>query len=143
LDITIRSILVGEDGSEEAERGIAMASKLARCCSARLILVGVVEPPSAEQQAEGYVVENQARGERRLRETLERNAIRLTQSGINVETKLLHGEAEKALADLATQEGCDLIVIGHRHISRVRRWLEGSTASGLLRDTNISLLIVR
>jgi nucleotide-binding universal stress UspA family protein len=143
VNATIRSILVGVDGSDEADRGVAMAAKLAQCFSARLILAGVIEPASAEQQAEGYGPEGTAHREERLRQTLETAAAPVSQSGVNVEVRLLSGDAGKILAELAKNEGCDLIVIGHRDISRVRRFLEGSTSSGLLRDTDISLLIVR
>jgi nucleotide-binding universal stress UspA family protein len=142
VDTTFRSILVGDDGTEEAKRALVIASSLARCCSARVVVASVIEDPSAEQQAEGYGLEDHEGSERRVRKTLEDAASKLAQSGLSVETRLLRGEAEKALANLATREGCDLIVIGHRHISRFRRWLEGSTSSALLRDTNTSLLIV-
>ena len=143
MDITIRSILVGQDGTEEAQRAAAMAAKLAQCFSAEIILAGAVEPPSAEQQAEGYGLESPEESERRVSTMLEQTASDLGQAGVTVRIHLLKGEAEKALAEFANKTPCDLIVIGHRHISRVRRWLEGSTSSGLLKDSNVSLLVVR
>jgi nucleotide-binding universal stress UspA family protein len=139
VNTNIRSILVGDDATEEASRAVEVASTLAQCCSARLILVSVVEE-SAEQQAEGYGPKS---SEHDVLKELKQASSKLKETGVHVKTKLLRGDAEKALAELAEAESCDLIVIGHRNISRVRRWLEGSTSSGLLRDTGISLLIVR
>jgi nucleotide-binding universal stress UspA family protein len=42
----------------------------------------------------------------------------------------------------AEQNAADLVVVGHRDIARVRRWLEGSTSESLVRDCPISVLVV-
>ena len=54
----------------EAEQAVEVAISLAQSLSAKLILLGVVGPPSAESQAEGYGLETVAQARERLNERL-------------------------------------------------------------------------
>lgn len=137
-----QSILVGHDGSEGARRAVEMAFLLARCGAARVTLLGVLVPPSAETQAEGYGLEEHDREQVTIRHALEQACQSGREAGLAVESKVVSGEAEHALAQAAQSEEFDLIVVGHREVSGVRRLLEGSTAEDLLRDTGASILVV-
>ena len=49
-----RTILVGDNGTPEAARAVAVAMSLGEKYKAKVILLGVLVPPSAEALAEGY-----------------------------------------------------------------------------------------
>ena len=138
-----QSILVGDDGSPEAKRAVDTAFSLAKRYSAKLTLFCVKTPPSAEQWAEGYGLEEHERTQSQLVEEMERSAEAGRRQGVDVAIAKINGEtAAKEIEDYAEKNGVDLLVVGHRDVSRVRYWLEGSTSEHLLRHSSVSILIV-
>ena len=121
--MSFNSILVGDDGTPEAEQAVAVAISLGEKLGAKVILLGVVPPPSAESQAEGYGLTSSSNARKKLQEQLERTA-------------------ESSIEEVAQRTGADLIVVGRRHISRIRHWLEGSTSESLVRRCPVSVLVV-
>ena len=121
--MSFNSILVGDDGTPEAEQAVAVAISLGGKLGAKVILLGVVPPPSAESQAEGYGLTSSSNARKKLQEQLERTA-------------------ESSIEEVAQRIGADLIVVGRRHISRMRHWLEGSTSESLVRRCPVSVLVV-
>ena len=137
------SILIGDDGTPEAERAVNTALALGRAFKAQVIVLGVVRPPSAEAQAEGYGLDRSAKA----RATLERKFADLMQTGgaegISLVTEIIEGNPEEIIEREAEKRAADLIVVGHRDVNRVRRWLEGSTSEDLFKDSKVSVLVVR
>ena len=123
MSVSFNSILVGDDGTPEAEQAVAVAISLGEKLGAKVILLGVVPPPSAESQAEGYGLTSSSNARKKLQEQLERTA-------------------ESSIEEVAQRTGADLIVVGRRHISRMRHWLEGSTSESLVRRCPVSVLVV-
>ena len=117
---------------------MSLGEKLA----ARVILLGVVPPPSAESQAEGYGLAGPLHAREKLQEQLDRTALTGTQSGIEVEVEIVEGTAESSIESIAQRVGADLIVVGRRHTGRIRHWLEGSTSESLVRRSPVSILVV-
>ncbi len=137
------SILVGDDGSPASRRAVDIAFSLAKRYSARLTLLFVKTPPSAEQQAEGYGLEEHNRAQARLQEELEKSATAGRQAGVEVTLTVINGQVVgKEIERYTEQHAVDLIVVGHRDVSRVRYLLEGSTSRDLLRTSPVSILIV-
>ena len=62
--------------------------------------------------------------------------------GIPCSTELLIGYPPKQLALLADELDVDLIVVGSRHLSAVKRFLLGSTSRELLAETTRPILVV-
>lgn len=138
-----RSILVGDDGSPEMKRAVDTAFSLANHYSAKLTLLCVKTPPSAEQQAEGYGLEEHERSQAQLQVEAERSAEAGRQMGIDVAVAVTKGDtAAKEIEQYSEEHGVDLLVVGHRDLSRIRYWLEGSTCETLLRHSSASILIV-
>jgi len=140
--MNFHTILVGDDGTPEAEGAVAVAMSLGEKLGARVILLGVLPPPSAESQAEGYGLTSSSHGRKKLQEQLERTAQTGRQSGIDVAVEIVEGMAEPSIETTAQRTGADLIVVGRRHISRIRHWLEGSTSESLVRRCPVSVLVV-
>ncbi len=140
--MSFQTILVGDNGTPEAERAVAVAMSLGEKLKAKVILLGVFPPPSAECQAEGYGLDSRAAERTKLAEHLEHAAQAGRQRGVDVLAELVEGMPEASIEKKAVQYGADLIVVGHRHISRIRSWLEGSTSKLLVRRCPVSVLVV-
>jgi nucleotide-binding universal stress UspA family protein len=139
---TFQTILVGIDGTPEAENAAAVATSLANSLRARMILLGVLAPPSPESQAEGIGLEKAADERLRLQQQLQKILTAARECGIEVVAEIAEGEPEKEIERRAENALVDLIVVGHRDISRVRRWLEGSTSETLVRSCPAAVLVV-
>ena len=138
-----QSILVGDDGSPEMKRAVDTAFSLAKHYSAKLTLLCVKTPPSGEQQAEGYGLEEHERSQLQLQGEVERSAEAGRQQGIDVAVVVIDGAtAAKEIEHYSEEHGVDLLVVGHRDVSRIRYWLEGSTCETLLHHSSVSILIV-
>ena len=57
-------------------------------------------------------------------------------------SEIAAGDVEKEIERKSEEVSADLIIVGHRDISRVRRWLEGSTSEKLVQRSSASILIV-
>ena len=135
-------IIVGCNGSRESEHAVDVAISLAASIGARVVLLGVATPPSAESQAEGYGFKDPETVKRQLNDQLTRMANSAMVHGVQIEVEVVEGDAEKQIEKHATNENTDLIVIGHRNISRLRHWLERSTSEALLNRAKASILVV-
>jgi nucleotide-binding universal stress UspA family protein len=135
-------IIVGDNGTPEAEHAVAVAISLAESIGAKVVLLGVVKPPTPEAQAEGYALENPAAVKRKLNDQLARTVDSAKARGVDIVAEVVEGDAEKQIEKHASEEGADLIVVGHRDVSRVRHWLERSTSEALLKRSKISVLVV-
>jgi nucleotide-binding universal stress UspA family protein len=140
--LCFRTILVGDNGTLESERAVAVAMSLGEQLKATVILLGVLPPPSAESLAEGYGLESHVDARRKLEEHLERTAQAGRQAGVDVVAEIVEGMPEASIEKRAEHGGADLVVVGHRHISRMRTWLEGSTSESLVRRCPASVLVV-
>lgn len=141
--MAFKTIMTGDNGNPTAERAVDVALSLAAALQAHLIVVGVVTPPSAESQAEGYGMDSEAKA----RTMLEAKFTRLKQmaqtKNLSLATEIVEGDPEEMIEQRAEAEGVDLIVVGHRDVTRVRRWLEGSTSETLVKKSKVSVLVVR
>lgn len=135
-------IIVGCSGTPEAEHAVEIAIGLAAGIGAKVLLLGVAAPPSAEAEAEGYGLADPAKLLQRLNEQLTRMAAAAKAQGVEILVEVVVGDPEKQLEKHANDEGMDLIVVGHRHVSRLRHWLEHSTGEALLHHAKTSILVV-
>jgi nucleotide-binding universal stress UspA family protein len=136
-----KTILVGDDGTPEAEQAVDIAISLANSLRAKLIVLGVVAPPSAESQAEGYGFELVAQARETLKEKLGRKI--QASPGTEVVTEIFEGKPEEVIIQRVEQDSVDLVVVGRRDVAQVRHWLEGSTSEGLVRHCPVSVLVVQ
>jgi nucleotide-binding universal stress UspA family protein len=135
-------ILVGINGTPEAERAAKIAVSLAKDLQASLVLLGVIAPLSPETQAEGVGLERAMAARTQLKEQLSSTFATARELGIDVVAETAEGDPEKEIERRAEHGLVDLIVVGYRDIARVRRWLEGSTSETLVRTSRTSVLVV-
>jgi nucleotide-binding universal stress UspA family protein len=136
-------IVVGTDGSDGAEAAMQKVIDLARGSSATVHVVCAYPAPSALERVgltarqehvslRGVAADVVARGERRFRE-----------AGFAVEKHVREGDPAHTLIDVATEQDADLIVVGARGNTGLRRFALGSVSGKLSHHAPKSLLIVR
>jgi nucleotide-binding universal stress UspA family protein len=152
-DITIRKIVVAVDGSKPSLDASEQAISLAAKYEADLIAVHVVSPgvrydyledvitpglPASLKEVIVLAVEN---GQKYLDEVKQK----ASESKLEVQTEVLIGATSvvKEIVEYAAEHKIDLIVIGTRGISGIKRMLLGSTASGVLSYAHCPVLIVK
>lgn len=64
-------------------------------------------------------------------------------AGLEVETIILKGNPVEELTDFAKKEGIDLIVLGSHGKSGIERFLLGSISEKMVRNSKVSVLLVR
>jgi nucleotide-binding universal stress UspA family protein len=150
-------ILLPTDGSESSMKAagyaIAMARKKGENSNAELIALHVIYSEikhlystyyggSVNQNSIDGIIEH-AKNEAqtwfdKVQEEADQNNVKLRRE-IIVNSKSIVG----AVVDYAEQEGVDLIVIGSRGLSGIKKLLLGSTASGVITYAHCPILVVK
>ena len=141
----MKRILVGIDGSSESRAAAAFAARLAKATGAGLILAGIafesdplVDP---EMRARMQVYEQQEIA--RMMTMIKGIADEMAGSDLAIETLVETGAPAVALAEIASRKDVDMVVVGHRGRSAVKRLLLGSVADRLVQISTRPVTIVR
>jgi len=139
-----RKILVADDGSPDGERAASIAVELGAKLKAEVILLGVVEPANVQAEGEGLHVDDPSSSRRLMEDRFERFLKIGKAFGIPMMVEIVEGYPVEQIRKRALADQADLIVVGRRSLSGVRRWFEGSTSETLLREcNNCSVLVAR
>jgi len=152
-DIPIKKILIAIDGSKPSLDASEQAISLAAKYEAELIAVHVVSPdvrhgyledvitPGLPASLKEVVVLAMEKGQKYL-DDVKQNA---SENKVEVRTEVLIGGSSvvKEIVEYAEEHQIDLIVIGTRGISGIKKMLLGSTASGVLSYAQCPVLIVK
>ncbi|WP_457640012.1 universal stress protein [Persephonella sp.] len=140
------SILIGYDGSDSSKKALKKAVELSKLTGAQLHIVGVVRPFEfaaidyiSPEEIEEYEKEEISKEERFLKEAKEI----AEENGVSAITKVMEGEPAEELMAYADDNGCDLIVVGHRGVGGFKRMILGTTAGSLVKYANQSVLVVK
>jgi nucleotide-binding universal stress UspA family protein len=145
-----RSIVCGVDGSADSEAALAVAAEMAERLGARLVLANVVEhvhstyaavgpmgPGTVARAPLGDVLAEQVRAAERLLEEI------VEQAGVEAtELRVVSGFAAQRLADLADEEGAELIVVGSRGRGALKAAFLGSVSTTLSGIARCPVLVV-
>jgi nucleotide-binding universal stress UspA family protein len=142
-----RSIVVGTDGSTTAATAVDAAAQLAEQSGARLHLVSAYSSLDLQllAGATGVVPTPQHTGSLAAEEAklmLEELALTLEDRGINLTVHPCQGPADDALLEVARVQGADLIVVGSRGMTGVRRVL-GSVPNSVAHKAPCTVMIVK
>jgi nucleotide-binding universal stress UspA family protein len=140
----METIVVGTDGSPNAEAAVRRATRIAKGTGARLRLVTAFSDGPSFSEA----IRSSAKRERiDLREVAENLLARAREEvaaqGVEVDTEARGGDPAHALVDVAQEQGASMIVVGARGLTGFQRFLLGSVSSKLSHHAPCSLLIVR
>lgn len=132
-----RPVVVGLDGSEEAERGLAAARKLAAAEKLELILVrSVTMPPPVGVEFATYPADLMSSLDQAAKNYLEATA----QPG--EKTLLMQGESASAVLEAANQVDAGLIVLTSAGKGLSKRIALGSTTDRVIHGTERPVLVI-
>lgn len=145
--ITPNLILVPLDGSDSSFQAAKYGINLAKMAGARVIFVhAVVRPPYMEFKSAGLVIVSYIEEAKRHAESWFAKAGEMASSAgvkFTSETVLDVASVADTIVNYAESKKVDLIVMGTKGRTGVRRFLLGSVASGVLAHARCSVLVVR
>jgi nucleotide-binding universal stress UspA family protein len=140
----MQTVVVGTDGSPNAEAAVRRAADIAKADGAVLHLV--VAYPDVPTYSEG-ISSSAKRVPVNLREVAEGVLARaegeVGSEGVEVVTHAREGEPAQVILEVAGEQNADLIVVGARGLTGLKRFLLGSVSSKLSHHAPCSLMIVR
>jgi nucleotide-binding universal stress UspA family protein len=145
-----QQIVVGTDGSAGAGIAVEHAMELARLSGATLHVVSAHRITTPYQLAAASEVGMAAAAVGESNEASHDDAQRVCDNvverarglGVTAESHCVPGDAADALLTVAKDTGCDLLVVGNRGMTGVRRFVLGSVPNKLSHNSPSSLLIV-
>jgi len=148
---SLRTIVVGYDGTSPAELALARAAQLARLSGATVVVADVAAPeplyetPGAFGLAPYYSYTRE-RGVRSDEALWEQHRARvdavLAESGVAHEFAGVIGQPVEEIVETADRHDADLIVVGTREPGLLERLLGGSVSQGVARRARCDVLIV-
>lgn len=136
--IFLGEILVAYDGSETAKKAVEHAINLMKP-EDKLVVITVVPSAAIKEFAD---IEPEI-SLFRARESLNELLSDLERKGIVSEGVLREGDIADEILKMAFERECDLIVVGHKGISKIGRFQLGSVADKVARYAERPVLIVR
>ena len=145
-----KKILVPLDGSELAECVLPHVQSIAKGCGVQsVVFIRAVEPFHVPSGGEGggfrdedikrINSDNKADAERYLSQV----SSEAKYDGVKVRWEVISGKPAESIAEYATKNAVDLIIIATHGRSGVSRWVWGSVADRLLHSARAAVLMVR
>ena len=138
---TIRKILVPMDGSKGSFRALDEAIYLARQFGAQITGLYVLHV-AYDSPDLIYVPESQNRL-KKVEAFLKNAEKQVMKNKITFKKETLFGQESKKIIDFSQKEKFDLIVIGSRGPSPIKRMILGSVANAVVNKSKIPVLVVK
>jgi len=138
-----KNILVGYDGSKGGQAALRRAAVLARDLNVQLTALWVREPLPRYTDLPGEPESEAEAADEYFQERKKEVAEVAAQHGIKIACETRPGHPAKSIVQFATDQGCDLIVVGHSDHSELWGRLLGDTADRISDHAHCSVLIVK
>ncbi|MBZ5666658.1 MAG: universal stress protein [Acidobacteriia bacterium] len=137
-------ILIGIDDSKVSGDVLRAIVTQFRTEHTQIRVLHVLQPiaPAPPQMAPGYAPELEDQ-KKPAHELVERIAKELLSAGFKVDAAVEIGDIRERIIDSAAEWGADLIIVGSRGQSGIKRFLLGSVAEFVARHAKCSVEIVR
>jgi universal stress protein E len=129
----LSKLLVAIDGSEQATKALEYAALLAKKFNSKVTLLHVTEAKLANLEPEEV---------KRISEKILWDAATEIE-GIDIDKRLEFGSPTQNIIRIAREENHDMIIVGSRGLSSVKRYLLGSVSEDVSLHARRSVLIVR
>jgi hypothetical protein len=137
-EVLMRKVLVAYDGSDSSKNALRQAVKLAKAENSSMKVLSVM----VGSEALGVdVLGHGALKEPALKAMAEAEAI-VKSEGYSTETAVAQGIPHEQIVKNAEAEGCGLIVLGRRGLTRLERMLMGSVTARVIGHTDRDVLVV-
>jgi uncharacterized protein len=136
----LEKLLLSTDGSEFSEGAVREAVKLAKICSSRLFAVSVIETNPEFEVLAPQLIEKE---EEKTRDRLEQIKAMADKEGISCEIIARHAESPfQAIIVEAEKNQVDMIIMGRRGRTGLRRLLMGSVTAKVIGYSTCNVLVV-
>jgi nucleotide-binding universal stress UspA family protein len=139
-NLHFRRILVGYDGSVQAEKAVDVALSLAQCLDATVLLFAVARPPEPATSVELEAVLDDAR--EHYEEGFARVRTKAQQHEVKLQTDIAVGHPAEQIIHRAEVDGIDLVILGRRGMSLFERLILGSISARVLRYAHCPVMVV-
>lgn len=131
-------IVLGYDGSEHARRALKVAIDLARKYGSEILVVTVVDTASVSSDPNAVRIASEAANQI----SAEASEI-LSREGVAHRTFVRQGDPSSEITRVAEENSADLIVVGSRGLSTLKRIFLGSVSHGVLNRSRVPVLVVK
>lgn len=138
-----KKILIATDGSAENKKAISYGIELAKLSGARVYVTYVVDTASFDSIPMDGGWEMMYKLLEKEGNEITDKVIADTGEDIEIESKLLEGHPGHEIIDFAENNGIDLIVMGTHGKSGLDRFLLGSVAEKVTRNSHVPVMVVR
>lgn len=144
----MKKILVPVDGSAASQKAAVQAFDLARKYDSEVVIFHVfIEPDIDMYNKFGVVIDpdmNKLKNKLKENEKKMLDSIisNLDSSGFSIRKKIVSGVAYEEILKEAHEGNYDLIVIGQRGYSKIKRFFVGSQTVRVISDANCPVLVV-
>jgi nucleotide-binding universal stress UspA family protein len=140
----MNAIVVGTDGSPGAEAAVQKVIELAGGGAEATVHLVCAYPGTSALERIGMTARQEPADLRGVAfDVLARDERRFVEAGFTVEKHAREGDPAHVIIDVAAEKEADLIAVGARGSTGMRRFMLGSVASKLAHHAPSSLLIVR
>ena len=149
----VRRVLIGVDTSAHARRAVELIASLSPPRGGRVSLFTAVDtmrvpsqalvPPDTRAAVSAEVTRINKERLARAHRVLDRAARTLTRAGWTVDRVITTGAPLRDLLATVARKRTDLVVVGAKGVTGVRRLLLGSVAEGALNSSPVPVVIVR
>jgi nucleotide-binding universal stress UspA family protein len=140
----METIVVGTDGSPNADAAVRRATLIAKGIGARLRLVAAFsDGPSFSESIRSSAKRDRIDLSEVAEGLLARVREEVAAQGVEVDTEARGGDPAHVLVDIAQEQKASMIIVGARGLTGFQRFLLGSVSSKLSHHAPCSLMIVR
>ncbi|MEB3216974.1 MAG: universal stress protein [Nostocales cyanobacterium 94392] len=137
----LKTIVAALDGSEITERIIEFLGQLVLQKESKVVLCHVFPPPQSEMQLPADYPQNTSGiSYLQIEKQLESYQQQLS---VKTDVELVMGDPAEEITRLANIYQADLIIIGSRGLTGMKRIVQGSVSSQVTEDAHCSVLIVK
>ncbi len=139
-----KRILVAVDGSEFSMRAMAVAARMAKQLESELLIISVASPPAYPPMESGAATTAVLEASEGLaRQALDRAEDIARTHGVGAQTELAMGPVRGCLLEAISKHKPDLLVLGNRGLSGIKRLWLGSVSEAMARGAGCNVLIVK
>lgn len=139
-----KKIFIATDGSEQNRRAVEYGIELAKISGGKIIVGYVVDtaafasiPMDAGWEMMYELMETEAN------DAVQKVELLAKQAGVEVETVVLEGHPSHEIIEFAQKNGIDVIVMGTLGKGGLDRFLLGSVAEKVTRNSTVPVLVVK
>jgi nucleotide-binding universal stress UspA family protein len=136
-----RKIMVGYDGSVQADKAVDVSLSLAESFDCTVLIFAVARPPEPATSVEMGAVLDDAR--EHFEEAFKKILEKAQGHDVVITTDIAVGHPAEQIVHRAEQDKVDLIILGRRGMSRFEKWLLGSVSERVLRYAHCPVMVVR